>query len=202
MEFFMHGEALRHQVKKQARLRDKTVQQFHQIINFQIDSHHILLQLRQDPQRQFSTTHILLNEEEVEAIIQDWLKEWHVPILDDQLDVDEYLVQENPTSQKDADQGGYPQEETQDPNTPQNDSSKNLIDPVIEEKRKQTDIEQVDPKNKKIKDEKTLNTINLDGEYFTHLTKALEKVAQGSFKKIDELQMELIGSVTNLLMMP
>ena len=71
MEFLMHGEALRHQVKKQARLMDEIIKRFHQIINFHIDSHHILLQLQQDPQRQLLTTHILLTEEEVEAIIQD-----------------------------------------------------------------------------------------------------------------------------------
>ena len=71
MKFFIHGEALRHQVKKQERLTDETIQQFHQIINFHIDSHYILLQLRQDPQCQLLTTHILLTEEEFEAIIQD-----------------------------------------------------------------------------------------------------------------------------------
>ena len=97
---------------------DEIIKRFHQIINFHIDSHHILLQLREDPQRQLLMKHNLLTEEEFEAIIQDWLKEWHVPILDDQLDADEYLGQENPPPQKDADQGGDPQVEMQDPNTP------------------------------------------------------------------------------------
>ena len=58
----MHGEALRHQVKKHVRLHDEIVSLFRQIINFQIGPHYVVMQPRKDLDRQWLETQFILTE--------------------------------------------------------------------------------------------------------------------------------------------
>ena len=83
----------------------------------------------------------------------------------------------------DGDKGRDPPTEVQDPNPPENDSSTTSTDLVVGEKRKHTEKKKVKERHKKMKADKTANTINLDGEDFTLLIEALIKVAQEIFKK-------------------
>ena len=89
-------------MKNQERITDETIHQFKNIIKFIIGPHHILWKPRQDPQRQWLATQILLFEEEVESITQDWLEAWWVPLVDHQLSADEDLWHDDPPSQKDG----------------------------------------------------------------------------------------------------
>ena len=58
---------------------------------------------------------------------------------------------------------------------------------------------QIEARHKKSKDDKTTNTVILDGEYFTLLIEALIEVAQARFKKIYDRKIKLTCSITDLL---
>ena len=79
-----------------------------------------------------------MTKEEVEAVVQDWKKEWCVPISEDQLDLDEDMGQENPSSQNDGEEGETHHQRCKIP-TPLESSSTTPTNPVVGEKRKQTE---------------------------------------------------------------
>ena len=59
--------------------------------------HYVMIHPRQDPQHQWLATQFQLTEEEVEAIVHEWVKEWCVYVPNDQI-VDDNLDQEKPPS--------------------------------------------------------------------------------------------------------
>ena len=71
IKFLIHGEALRHQVKKHVRLHDDNVARFHQIITFQIGPHYVVMQPRKNPDHQWLATQFIMTREEVESITNE-----------------------------------------------------------------------------------------------------------------------------------
>ena len=107
--------------------------------------HYVMIQPRQDPQVQWLMTHILLTEEELEAIVHEWTKEWCVPILEDQITAND-LEQDKLTSSQQNDQENYPQDNAQDRDLTHSRSSSTSIDQDVQKKRKEDDIDQGESK--------------------------------------------------------
>ena len=65
IEFFMHGEAIRHQVNNMSRLDDDTIQQFRSIVKFEIGLHDTYIYPRQQLQGQRLQTKFIMSKEEI-----------------------------------------------------------------------------------------------------------------------------------------
>ena len=94
--------------------------------------HYVMIHPWQDPQCQWLATRFQLTEEEVEAIVHEWAKEWCVYVPNDQI-VDDDLDQDKPPSSQHKYQEEDPQEDAQVHDPTLSGSSSTPTDLVIEE---------------------------------------------------------------------
>ena len=85
IELSLYAGALRDVIKHQHRLQAATVQKYTSFTNLYDGVHNIILEPRKDPKKKTKPVHFMIIDQDVEALIQEWLDEWRVPV-DEEMD--------------------------------------------------------------------------------------------------------------------
>ena len=159
----MHGEAIRNKVRNMCRLYDDTVQQFRQVVIFDIGTHHVNMQPCQDQHCKCLLTKFIISQEEAEEIVDEWLTKWYVSVPEYQLQKEEEQLQkEDPPPPND---GNEEENLLEDLDFTESHSSLTRTNLDIEKKRKDSEKEQVESRRKKKrKADRSENTIIMDND--------------------------------------
>ena len=96
---FLHAEALRNVIMQSSRVWATTMHRYVTFINFHDGACNMILELKNDPTKQAYQEVFMINDDDVDTIVKEWLDEW-CRTLAETLPEGEY--QEDPT----ANEGG------------------------------------------------------------------------------------------------
>lgn len=63
----------------------QVIQDFNSIMRFKVLINHVYVQVRRDLDQQWLTCEFNIDQQEVEKIISNWLVEWRIPIMKEEI---------------------------------------------------------------------------------------------------------------------
>jgi hypothetical protein len=80
--FYMYKETIRDNIVRTLCIQPHMVEAYKAVVHFKEGHHHMYVQAKKDPDRQWLRTQYKLTEEDMGHIMVDWDDEWKIPLTE------------------------------------------------------------------------------------------------------------------------